>query len=210
MVVCIKGENISEERIKSALKDREKGIVTYIKLMKTIEKDELTPEFKEEFKKFYGMKRCKFSDDFYNKYFEYLDKNRKKNNPDYKKIKFDEVIDYIWKTETSKRVEASFSSKLLASINNDKPVWDRNVFSWLEMTRTTSIKDKDKQIEKTISKYKDLEDEIYNEFFTTDKADKCIRIFDETFSEMFEEKSDLKYITSIKKIDLILWSLGKK
>lgn len=213
MTICIKGENISVERIKNALKDRAKGISTYIELMKAIEKDELTNEFKEKFKKFYGMKRCKFSDEFYNKYFEYLDKYRKKNNPNYKKIEFSEVIHDIWKTKTSNRVEASFSSKLLASINNEKPVWDSNVFSWMKMTRPASIKDKNKQIEKTISKYKDLEDEIYAEFFDTnkiDKADKCIHIFDETFYEMFKEKSDLKYITPMKKIDLILWSLGKK
>jgi len=214
MAICIKGENISEERIINALKDRAKGISTYIELMKIIEKEkELPDEFKEEFKKFYGMKRCKFSDEFYDKYFEYLDKNRKMNNPNYKEIEFSEVIDDIWKTKTSKRVEASFSSKLLASINNEKPVWDSNVFSRLKMTRTASIKDKDKQIKKTISKYKDLENEINSEFFGTKKTnngDKCIHIFDKFFNETFEEKTDLKYITPMKKIDLILWSLGKK
>lgn len=213
MVVNIKGENISKETISNALKERAKGIKTYIELMKIIEKDELTPEFKEEFKKFYGMKRCKFSDNFYDKYFEYLDENRKKNNPNYKTIKYSDVITYLWETKSSNRVEASFSSKLLASINNEKPIWDANVFSRLKMTRTASIKNKIKQIEKTILKYEDLENEINNEFFDTNnpnKAEKCIKIFDETFNETFDNKSDLKYITPIKKIDLILWSLGKK
>lgn len=213
MIINIKGENISNETISNALKKKSKGIKTYIELMKTIEKDELTPEFKEEFKKFYGMKRCKFSDSFYDKYFEYLDKNRKKNNPNYKNIEYSDVITYLWETKSSNRVEASFSSKLLASINNEKPVWDANVFSRLKMTRTSSIKNKIKQIEKTILKYEDLENEINNEFFNinnSNKAKNCIQIFDETFNEIFDNKSDLKYITPIKKIDLILWSLGKK
>lgn len=210
MVVNIKGEDISEEKINKALTKRIKGISIYIELMRTIDSGILTEEFKENFKKFYGMKRCKFSDEFYTKYFEYLDKNRKKNNQNYKKIEFNEVINYIWQTGTSNRVEASFCSKLLASINSDKPVWDRNVFSWLEMTRPASIKDKNKQIKKAIETYDKLIEEINRQFYNTGNAKKCIEIFNEFFNRNFSEGNDLKYISSMKKIDFILWSLGKK
>lgn len=178
--------------------------------MKTIENSVLTEEFKEKFKKFYGMKRCNFSDNFYDKYFEYLDNNRKMNNPDYKNIEFDKVIKYIWNTNTSKRVEASFSSKLLASINSDKPVWDTNVFSRLHLTKIASIKDKDKQIEKTIEKYNDLTEEINKQFNQFNNKEKCIRIFNEFFNEEFDNINDLEYISTMKKIDFILWSLGKE
>jgi hypothetical protein len=107
-------------------------------------------------------------------------------------LSFKEVFLYIH-NETG-RYEASFSSKLLATLNPDKPVWDRFVLENLGIKKVSySSKDRDSQI---ISAY-DKICKWYDDFMGNENAELIVSLFDEMFP-------DTK-ITATKKVDLFLW-----
>lgn len=99
--------------------------------------------------------------------------------------------------EHTGNLEPSFSSKMLASILPEKPIWDRYVIQNLNMELVGSTKQE--RLENAITLYADME-QWYKEFLRTDKAQECIDVFDRIMP-------DYKHISSTKKIDSILWSI---
>ena len=108
---------------------------------------------------------------------------------------FEQILKEIY--DQTGRVEASFSSKMLATIDSDKPIWDRYVLQNLQITFPV-LKDKQKQMEVIIDTYHDIEN-WYQNFMQRDNAKECI----EKFNEMLP---DYRHISDIKKIDFFLWS----
>lgn len=206
-------EKLTEEEIREALKSRVDGIKTYEKIMKRIYKikegkDEIDEDFKNDYKNFYKMNMARsLKEEFYNKYFGYM-KEQIRNDS----LEFGTVLNALF-DKSINRVEASFSSKLLATINPDKPVWDRNVLNTLKDNGDVDIiprsrKNKKRQIDETIKTYCKLEDVLKREYLEAITADgkKYVEIFDETL----DKDIDVKNITEMKKIDLILWSTYTK
>ena len=143
-------------------------------------------KFKHKYKLFYKMYLApSFSPEFYDKYFKYLEENYENKN-----LKFEDVLNHI--SNLSNRVETSFSSKLLATINPDRAIWNKKIRNKL------NIKDA-KTIDDAIILYKELEDKVKNYEYTNE----YIEIFDETFKNILP----IEKITPIKKIDFVLWSL---
>ena len=99
--------------------------------------------------------------------------------------------------ECTGNIEPSFSSKMLASIFPEKPIWDRYVVQNLNMELVGATKQE--RLENAIALYTDIE-KWYEDFLQTDKAQECIEAFDHVLP-------DYKHISSIKKIDSILWSI---
>lgn len=196
MMVCINGENISEETIKECLYKKKKRIQKYVEIMKKLKENngKLSELGKKKYKSFYGMNHAfSLSKDFYKIYFKYLEDNYHNTE-----INFSEVLDVI--SKASGRIEKSFASKLLATINPNRAVWDKNVSSRLELPEPKSI-------EEAKELYDELEKKLKIQYLNDKSVKKYIKIFDETFKD---ENWNLKDITPMKKIDLILWSLGKK
>ena len=141
------------------------------------------PEFQKNFNAFYRVRRnAKWRNNFY-RYFEKV-----KNN---KTITFDTIVKNL-QSETG-NIEASFASKLLATINPDMPIWDQYVLKNLKVevdktgNRLSSISEAYKEI---IQKEQEL---LKNE-----RIKKSIKEFQEEFKEY--ELSD------IKALDYILWN----
>ena len=99
--------------------------------------------------------------------------------------------------ECTGNIEPSFSSKMLASIFPEKPIWDRYVVQNLNMELVGTTKQE--RLENAIALYAEIE-KWYEDFLQTDKAQECIEVFDHVLP-------DYKHISSIKKIDSILWSI---
>lgn len=192
----------NKEEIKKALNKKKSGIETYIYLMKNLHKCDVSKceIYQKKFRNFYRMNRLskKYKDKFYKEYFKYLEENKlslRNLNEMEIRMKFHEILELL--LGISNRVEASFSSKLLATINCNLPVWDSKVRNQLD------IKDKKRTIDETIDEYFEMYDRLKNEYLVTDEY---IKIFDEVFpNESFDYE-----ISSMKKVDLILWSLPKK
>ena len=109
-----------------------------------------------------------------------------------KEVIFEEVLRYF---HTSfGRIEASFRSKLMATINPDKPVLDEFVLKNLGITKPDTYSKN--RIEKTVDVYKRIE-HFYDEFLQTMECQELVAKFDMHFPNT--------KITKTKKVDLLLW-----
>ena len=143
-------------------------------------------DFQRIFNSFYIVRRNKCWRKSYYEYFESV-KNGKPT--------FESIITYLYKSTGN--IEPSFSSKMLATILLEKPIWDRYVVQNLNMQLTGVTKEE--KLKKAILLYADME-KWYADFLETEKGRECISEFDRVLP-------DYKGMSSIKKIDSILWCI---
>ena len=164
------------------------GLKKYVEIMEYLHKTDVSEdrEFQKMYNHFYRMRQRK--PEFYQMYYDYMEKM--KNNA--AALTFEDVFSYIQK-ETN-RCEASFSSKLLATLNPDKPIWDMFVLENLGVKKIqSSAKNRERKI---IEAYQQIE-QWYIDFFGSEEASLILQIFDEMFPNV--------KITDTKKVDLFLW-----
>ena len=93
-------------------------------------------------------------------------------------------------------IEASFSSKMIATIDSDKPIWDQYVLQ--NMGLELKGKNPRERVENAILIYDRIE-RWYKDYLTTEEARKNIKEFDRWLPSY-------SWIPDIKKIDYLLWS----
>lgn len=111
------------------------------------------------------------------------------------KPSFAQVITELY--ERTGNIEPSFSSKLVATLDTDKPVWDKYVLANLGKKLTGTINEV--RLKNAVALYKAIE-EWYSTFLSTEEAKQWISLFD-------EKLADFVWLSPTKKIDLILWSM---
>lgn len=141
--------------------------------------------YQKTFNSFYVVRRGK---KWRKNYYDYLEKN--KNNPN---LEFKDVIRELYKKTGN--VEASFSSKLLATINPKMPIWDQYVLKNLNLK--LKGKTKDEKIDNAIALYDDMI-EIYKELLKREDVQKIIQQFNSIVKEY--------KIEDAKILDFIFWS----
>lgn len=94
-------------------------------------------------------------------------------------------------------LEPSFASKMLATINPDKPIWDSRVLASLKLDKEW---EKKWNVDHAIEIYDSIRDG-YKKFESTKFCDECLKEFDSWFP-------DYDWISTTKKIDFLLWSKG--
>lgn len=106
--------------------------------------------------------------------------------------------------EMTGRVEPSFASKMLATIDAAAPVWDRRVISALKHYDpefpVVPTEFAGGQIEKGIAGYQALQ-EACRELLAKPIGKKCIEQFNRYLS-------DYSAISNVKKLDVVLWCAG--
>lgn len=107
---------------------------------------------------------------------------------------FETIIRTLYR-ETG-NVEASFTSKMLATINADMPIWDRYVVK--NLCLNPKGKSKEEQLQCAIYLY-DQMIHWYDDFVKTENGRECIAEFDRTLP-------DYTWMSDVKKIDFFLWS----
>ena len=105
-----------------------------------------------------------------------------------------DVINALY--EATGNVEASFSSKLIATLDPDKPIWDQYVLQnlGLELKGKTPRE----KVNQAILIYEQIE-KWYQEYLATEEAQENIAEFDRWLPSY-------SWIPAIKKIDYLLWS----
>ena len=141
-------------------------------------------EFQKKYNGFYRMRQR--SSDYYQRYFSFLEQNKNTE------VSFEKTLKYF--DEKLSRIEASFSSKLVATIDPTKPVWDEFVLKNLGLSKPKNHSKN--RIEQTIELYHEIEHK-YKEFLLTNKGKDLLIEFDRFFPD-----TDL---TDTKKLDLLLW-----
>ncbi len=167
------------------LDKRRKDIDRYAEVM-TMAEHPADPAFQRKFVAFYRVRR---NEAWRAEYFRLMEQYRKR-----KDVSFGEVL--LRLHQTVGQVEASFSSKMLATLNTEMPIWDSNVLTALRLSL------KGNKPELKLSNAVVLYDRIcrwYKEFLQTDNAKDLLRRFDTEFPEYIS-------LSDVKKIDFILWA----
>ncbi|MBQ3612155.1 MAG: hypothetical protein IJA01_07810 [Firmicutes bacterium] len=174
---------VFQERLAASM-----GLDQYKYIMEKVKQVDVSlhTDFQRNFNGFYMVRRNEAWRKVYYDYFEKV----KTDKPT-----FQEIIMHLF--QYTGNIEPSFSSKMLATICPEKPIWDKYIVQNLgiELDGVT----KDEKLKNAISLYSDIE-KWYEKFLKTDKAKECIEAFDSVLP-------GYKWVSTIKKIDCIIWSI---
>jgi hypothetical protein len=180
---------IGQDELQKALTAAERGVSQYLEIMSRFQAKEgaaLDPAFQRKYKSFYGVRQR--SQHWYETYFSFLESKRNSQ------VSFGETIRYLH--QKLGRCEFSFSSKLVATINPDMPIWDKYVLKHLEITKPPyKCADRLKRGEEAY----DAICEWYSGFVGSQQGLDLLKAFDQRFPSAS--------ITPTKKIDFVLWQL---
>ena len=164
------------------------GLDKYEYIMNNFEKTDVSidKDFQRKFNSFYVVRR---NTNWRKIYYDYMEKN--KNN---KNITFSEIITYLYKKTGN--IEASFSSKLLATINPNMPIWDQYILK--NLNKELKGNSKEERLINAIELYDDIV-KWFNHFLEDPITRKYISALDKIITTY--------KISDVKKIDYILWSI---
>jgi len=175
-----------------------KSIKDYIFIKNEFDNDNIlnNSKFQSRFKSFYRMNSAGLSDSQKKRFFELLsDKSDKQENLTY-------ILSELYEIPRLNRthsIQFSFATKLLHTINNNKPIYDKKIAEIINICVQGA--NKNKKILSCIEIYNFLEKLYLN--MLQDKT--IINIISE-FRLKF--KVNEKNISNIKVLDFIMWSLG--
>ncbi len=161
-------------------------------------------EYQKNYTNYYRVRR---DSNWLKEYYTFLEKNKNRTS-----ITFEEILRHLsnipHKVKISSNhpdgiattIEASFSSKMLATINPDSPIWDSQVVKALGISINESLVGEEKIIA-YVETYEKLKRDI-NQFISTNEGKLCISLFDNMFP-------NYAHVSPFKKIDFYLWNIGK-
>ena len=138
-------------------------------------------EFQRLFNGYYRMRQR--SQSFYRCFYRFLEEHKFDTA-----LTYEQVLTYLF--QETRCIHASFSSKLLATVRPEMPVWDQYVLSNLGL-KAPYYSDKCR-FQKVLDTYQKICD-----WYRTPEAQSKIAVFDLNFPNVD--------ITNVKKIDFILW-----
>ena len=149
--------------------------------------DPSSPDFQRAFNGYYRIRR---NEKWRKCYYGLFEKARKDH------YSFEQIITELFKLTGN--IEASFSSKMLATIDATKPIWDQYVLQNLGLV--LSGKTQEIKLKNAVSLYGQIE-MWYKEYLATPEARDNIGEFNRLLP-------DYAWISATKKIDCLLW--GKR
>ena len=159
-------------------------IITYLPKTNVFE----NLEFQKVYNSFFKVRR---NEQWRKIYYDIME--RAKTND----LSFRDIITEIY--QKTGRIEASFTSKLLASINTSRPIWDSFVL------KNLGIKPKGNTPRERIDNACQIYDQLtiwYEKTLNSNEAKKYISEFDKYLPSY-------SWISNTKKIDFIIWSTRK-
>ncbi len=170
------------------------GLNVYMQIMRAVSEEGFTAtkEFRKQFNGYYKVRQK--SQEWYDKYYELME-NQKTKPKSYEKILYELY-------PVKQTIEASFASKLIATIDPKYPIWDKYVLQNLGLDSEWE-RNRSESHEKRITKAVEIYDQIqsfYTKFESSDKGRECIAVLDKALP-MYANK-----LSNTKKIDFILWS----
>lgn len=178
---------MNKTKIHEAIARARKGISQYLEIMTLFPAVDVASDrdFQRKFNAFYRIRQR--PKEWYEKYF-HLMQLLKGGKPS-----FYDVLDQLHLAMG--RYEPSFSSKLVATLDPEQPVWDKYV---LENTHTkVPSYTSGKKFEQAKSAYESIQG-WYRQFLLSDEGKAVIKEFEQVVPEHAR-------ITNLKKVDFVLW-----
>ena len=178
---------MNKTKVVQAIEKARKGIAQYLEIMAMFPSVNAARDqaFQKKFNAFYRIRQR--SARWYQAYFGFM-QGCKGSKPC-----FNDVLDYF--KLVLGRYEPSFSSKLVATLDPEQPIWDAFVLK-NTFTKIPSYGCKNK-FEQAKSAYASIK-EWYKQLVLSDEGRNIIKVFNEAISEHAS-------ITNVKKIDFVLW-----
>jgi len=195
------------EYIKSSHKEiieslKQESIDVYLFLKSEFKKEEpITKNFVFQFlyRSFYRMDNAGLTDEFNNKYFELLEKHRKKS----RSFELKKNIIEFSKIKTKKNKESlqfSFFTKLYHTIDNSQPIYDSKVCKACGIGQKYYIRNQEERINKLLNDYNDIK-KLYARIEEKHSLAETITFFNNHFKN--------PDISKIMLYDFIFWQAGK-
>jgi len=166
-----------------------KGLPLYFDIMAKVPTDDFcSPSFRTRFNSFYRV--MKKTPEWYNAFYSVFKDCR--TDP----MSYEEVLTSVF-LKTGE-VDHSFCSKIVATLDPNKPILDKYVLQWMGIS-PNEPKDKMQRIEYYARIY-DLVEREYNAHFSDENLIADFERFDRLIPEG-------KNLTLTKKLDFMLWSL---
>lgn len=188
-----KGETV-EEYLK-----RRKSVDTYVDIMTRVEPS--NPAFQTDFSEFYGLNEARGMNKtaFYKIFDEYY--NHKNN----KYVSYRNILNDLKSPSGTGRIETSFGSKLLHTIDCDEPIYDNEVIEKLRSCFGTEryfrgVPKIINSIDDAVAVYNALRACYYDCLIPYAKKVGYFDAFDSAFPFA-------KHISEVKKIDFYLWAM---
>lgn len=178
---------MTPEDIRLAVEKARKGIAQYAHLMETFPKCDVTSDsdFQRKYNAFYRVQRRK--EGWYKSYYALMQRSKGSS------ATFDSVLDALFR-ETG-RYEPSFASKLVATLDPSKPVWDVHVLANTGHTPPSYSHAAKLSMAKVA--YESIA-RWYAEFLKSNDGKLCVS----EFNRLVPERTGF---TPLKKVDFILW-----
>ena len=161
---------------------RSLGLERYAEIMQG---DPASSTFQHLFNGYYRVRR---NEEWRQIYYELFQKAKAEH------YGFAQIITELY--QSTGNVEASFSSKMLATVDPHKPIWDQYVLHNLGLALTG--KTQEEKLSNAIILYDEI-DRWYTEYLASGEGKENILIFDRLLP-------DYSWISNVKKIDCLLWS----
>lgn len=173
---------INAKEVLQAQLARGLGLGRYAEIMHG---DPASPDFQRAFNGYYRIRR---NEEWRQHYYDLFVKAKAE------RYSFEQIITELYRLTGN--AEASFSSKMLATIDASMPIWDQYVLQNLSLELTG--KSQEEKLQNAVVLY----DRIlrwYNDYLTTEEARENIMEFDRLLPEY-------AWVSDTKKIDCLLWS----
>ena len=176
-----------------------KSIELYTTLKSEFEKSDVTKsnKFQSAFSSFYGLDNVGFNADFKVKYFKLIEHYRNLTALDIEKVFID--LERIKNFEGKDSVILSFASKIICTVDDSIPIYDKEVCDVFSFTEPLDV-DFGMVIDILLNQLEIMQDH-FNEIIERNLLPVSLKLFDEKF-----KGNDLSLI---KKLDFIFWSFGK-
>ena len=171
-----------------ALKKRDADIKSYVSIMGQVRRCDVSADagFQRQFNRFYRVRR---GADWRAAYYGLFERCKGADG-----LTFEEILRTVY--DETGMIEASYSSKLLASLCPDVPILDSVVLARLGLRITGTTKQE--KLESAIMVY-DAISCWYRYFQMTEQSKEFVQCFDDAFPEYVG-------ISAVKKIDFLLWA----
>lgn len=168
--------------------DKKRSVEKYAEILKNFwnTNTQTDKTFQKKFNGFYRVRRNK---EWQKVYYTILETGKTQD------LYFELVLRELY--EKTGRIEASFTSKLIHTLNNNMPIWDQFVLKNLE--KKVPVCKGEKKIENVIRIYEEI-CSWYQDILQAAEIKRKIVEFDEIFPEY-------AWFSQMKKIDFLLWQM---
>jgi hypothetical protein len=153
--------------------------------------------FRFIFRSYYRLDRAGLGDDFKDAYFQLLQRHRNGPRPTLRQL-----CDELGEVKQEKQsLQFSFATKLLATLDQGRPVYDAAVASVFGFRRPDHLKDRPKRLERLLAFYDRLTET--SQWLVEERQLAPVHA---AFAAKYDQWCQ---VTPMKKVDFILWATGK-